>query len=188
MFRVVFLAFFGTAPAHAPAAHGAARRARSRTRARRAGRHVAARCGSWRSLALAIGVYFTLHHLEPEFESPGVADAGGGRRSPLGGILLAWLTYQRQAISADALASAFGPIRRAAHREASGSTTRFCWRLSRRPAGVRARRRLDRPLHRRRRVNVISAWTRDGRRRSCGGSRPAACRTTSSASPWACSR
>ena len=31
-----------------------------------------------------------------------------------GGILLAWLTYQRRAINAETLASAFGPIRRAA--------------------------------------------------------------------------
>jgi NADH:ubiquinone oxidoreductase subunit 5 (subunit L)/multisubunit Na+/H+ antiporter MnhA subunit len=30
------------------------------------------------------------------------------------GILLAWLTYERRVVSADALAAAFGPIRRAA--------------------------------------------------------------------------
>jgi len=72
-------------------------------------------------LAMAIGVYFTLHRHVPiestgaEFESPGwltpLAVALG-----LGGILLAWLTYQRRAISADSLASMFGPIRYAALR------------------------------------------------------------------------
>ena len=34
--------------------------------------------------------------------------------SAVGGILLAWLTYQRRAIDAGALARAFGPIRYAA--------------------------------------------------------------------------
>ena len=32
----------------------------------------------------------------------------------MSGIFLAWLTYQRRTISADALAATFGPIRRAA--------------------------------------------------------------------------
>jgi NADH-quinone oxidoreductase subunit L len=65
------------------------------------------------ALSMAIGIYFTFQHPEPEFVSPpwltpaavGVAVAG---------ILLAWLTYQRRAIDAARLASMFGPIRRAA--------------------------------------------------------------------------
>jgi len=66
------------------------------------------------AIALFIGLYFTFNHVEAEFEAPvwltpaavGVAVAG---------ILLAWLTYQRRAISEDALAAPFAPIRRAAH-------------------------------------------------------------------------
>jgi NADH-quinone oxidoreductase subunit L len=64
-------------------------------------------------LSMAIGIYFTLRHGEPAVASPGwlmplavgVATAG---------ILLAWLTYERQAIDANRLAQAFGPIRQAA--------------------------------------------------------------------------
>ena len=64
-------------------------------------------------VAMAIGIYFTLHHAEPEFVSPAwltpvaisVATAG---------IVLAWLTYQRRSINEEQLASMFGPIRRAA--------------------------------------------------------------------------
>ena len=72
------------------------------------------------ALSLGVGVYFAVAGpalpfgpAEPEFENPawlmpsavGVAVAG---------ILLAWLTYQRRAIDAAALAAAFGPIRHAA--------------------------------------------------------------------------
>jgi len=65
------------------------------------------------ALSMAVGVYFTVEHGEPEFTSPswltpsavGVAVAG---------IALAWLTYQRAVIDAATLASLFGPIRRAA--------------------------------------------------------------------------
>jgi NADH-quinone oxidoreductase subunit L len=64
-------------------------------------------------LSIAIGVMFTFHHPEPEFESPawltplavGVA---------LSGVALAWLTYQRGTISASRLAAASGPLRTAA--------------------------------------------------------------------------
>jgi NADH:ubiquinone oxidoreductase subunit 5 (subunit L)/multisubunit Na+/H+ antiporter MnhA subunit len=72
-------------------------------------------------LAMAIGVYFTLHRHVP-LESTGAEFASPGWLTPLavalglGGILLAWLTYQRRAISPDSLASMFGPIRYAALR------------------------------------------------------------------------
>ena len=64
-------------------------------------------------MSVGIGLFFLRHHAEPEFTAPawltplavGVAVAG---------ILLAWLTYQVRAISADLLARAFAPIRRAA--------------------------------------------------------------------------
>jgi len=64
-------------------------------------------------MSVGIGLFFLRHHAEPELTAPawltplavGVAVAG---------ILLAWLTYQVRAISADLLARAFAPIRRAA--------------------------------------------------------------------------
>ncbi len=63
--------------------------------------------------ALAIGGYFTLHHPETEFTVPGWLTPVAITVA-LSGILMAWLTYQRQTISADSLAAAFGPVRRAA--------------------------------------------------------------------------
>jgi NADH-quinone oxidoreductase subunit L len=63
--------------------------------------------------AMAIGIGFTIRPPEAEFHPPGwFAPVAVG--VALSGILLAWLTYQRRTISADALAAAFGPIRRAA--------------------------------------------------------------------------
>ena len=63
--------------------------------------------------ALAIGIYFTLHHPEAEFEAPGwLTPAAIG--VAVAGILLAWLTYERRSIDEERLAAAFGPIRRAA--------------------------------------------------------------------------
>jgi NADH-quinone oxidoreductase subunit L len=110
MFRVVILAFYGhpeahdVAPAHAPShdtdghAHGPAHDAPA-----------IMTMPLWilALLAMAIGVYFTLHRELPIESSAAIAMG-------LGGILLAWLTYQRRAISADSLASMFGPIRQAA--------------------------------------------------------------------------
>jgi len=61
-----------------------------------------------------VGVYFTFHHVEAEFESP-VWLTPAAISVAVGGILLAWLTYQRRSINEDSLAAAFGPIRRAAH-------------------------------------------------------------------------
>ena len=64
--------------------------------------------------AMGIGIYSTfIHHAEAEFVSPGwltpLAVAMG-----LAGIGAAYLTYQTRTISADTLASVFGPIRVAA--------------------------------------------------------------------------
>jgi NADH:ubiquinone oxidoreductase subunit 5 (subunit L)/multisubunit Na+/H+ antiporter MnhA subunit len=64
-------------------------------------------------LSMVIGGYTTFVHGEPEFTSPGwLAPAAIG--VAVAGIALAWLTYQRRRIDAAALASLFGPIRRAA--------------------------------------------------------------------------
>ncbi|MBX7186929.1 MAG: NADH-quinone oxidoreductase subunit L [Vicinamibacteria bacterium] len=112
MFRVVFVVFFGPAkPAHAhadPHAHADAHGT--------GGDPGLAMSGPLWVLALsalAIGGYFTLHHAEAEFTSPAWLTPAAVTVA-LSGIFLAWLTYQRQTISADSLASAFGPIRRAA--------------------------------------------------------------------------
>jgi NADH-quinone oxidoreductase subunit L len=109
MFRVVFLAFF--AAPHAPrVAHRASHHARDP--------HDAPGVMTlplWvlAVIAMAIGVYFTLHAPHAEFETPGWLTPAAIAVA-LSGILLAWLTYQRRIVSADTLAAAFGPIRRAA--------------------------------------------------------------------------
>jgi NADH:ubiquinone oxidoreductase subunit 5 (subunit L)/multisubunit Na+/H+ antiporter MnhA subunit len=64
-------------------------------------------------VAMGIGIYFTIRPPEAEFHAPGwLAPVAIG--VALAGIVLAWLTYQRRAVSADGLARAFGPIRHAA--------------------------------------------------------------------------
>ena len=79
----------------------------------------------------------------------------------LSGILLAWLTYQRRAISADALAGFFGPIRRAAIAKFwlddiyAGIYRHVLLALSR-AVGWVDRYLVDGVL------NVVSAWTLDG--------------------------
>ena len=128
MFRVVFLAFFGTPPA-AASAHGA-------TAPTQAGQHESAHHGAHEHdppapmllplwilalLSLAVGLYST-------FIGPGLVAAPEGaaeHAAPIwltpaavgvavAGIALAWLTYQRRTINAASLASMFGPIRHAA--------------------------------------------------------------------------
>jgi NADH-quinone oxidoreductase subunit L len=105
MFRVVFRAFFGPAAVAAemhPHAHDPP----------------ATMLGPLWLLALlsvGIGIYFTFVHPDPGFESPAwLMPAAVG--VAVAGIILAWLTYQRQAVDADRLAAAFGPIQRAALR------------------------------------------------------------------------
>jgi len=66
-------------------------------------------------MCLGAGTLFALWHPEAEFEAPGwLSYAAVG--VALAGIGLAYLVYQRRAISADALAAAFAPIRAAALR------------------------------------------------------------------------
>src|SRR3954469_15142880 len=124
MFRVVFLAFFGaSAIGHrasdieqpqdstdtAHHGHGAG----SAAHAHDAPFVMTGPLWLLALIAMAIGIYFTLHAPHAEFEAPGwVTPAAIG--VALAGILLAYLTYQRRAISADSLAAIFAPIRRAA--------------------------------------------------------------------------
>jgi NADH-quinone oxidoreductase subunit L len=144
MFRVVFLAFFGPAPAvvaHAVAVH--ARAVATPPRAAHAilhnetvveGAHVNQPPHAHEPPAtmllplwvlaigtMVVGVMSTLH-------LGGFAVAEGGEAAPgwltpaavgvaAAGILLAWATYQTGAINAVSLANAFGPIRAAAIRK-----------------------------------------------------------------------
>jgi NADH-quinone oxidoreductase subunit L len=106
MFRAVFLAFFGTAPSHP--SHD--------SHASHPSPHphdppptMALPLWILAFLSMAIGLYFTFTHPEPEFTSPGwLMPAAVG--VAVAGISLAWLVYQRRAISADRLANAFSPI------------------------------------------------------------------------------
>jgi NADH-quinone oxidoreductase subunit L len=68
-------------------------------------------------IAMGIGILLTIQPPRPEaeFHAPAWA-APIAIAAAFGGILLAWLTYQRRAISADTLASIFAPIRYAALR------------------------------------------------------------------------
>jgi NADH-quinone oxidoreductase subunit L len=103
MFRVVFLTFFGAAR-HGDG-HGAVP-------------HDPPALMSlplWilATLSLVIGGWTTLVHGEPMFEVPGwLAAVAIG--VAVAGIGLAWLTYQRQVVSADVLGRAMGPLRTAA--------------------------------------------------------------------------
>ena len=125
MFRVVFLAFFGPVgathasplqPRHATLPHD---------RHDPHGPHdppmtMALPLWILALLSMAVGIYFAVvgrvlpfGPAEHEFTSPAwLMPAAVG--VAVGGILLAWLTYQRRAIDAASLAAAFGPIRHAA--------------------------------------------------------------------------
>ncbi len=109
MFRVVFLAFFATPPAHDTHPHDPPMT-------------MALPLWILAVLSFGIGLYFTVAGpalpfgpAEAEFQGPTwlMPIAVG---SAVGGILLAWLTYQRRIIDAGALARACGPLRYAAMR------------------------------------------------------------------------
>src|SRR5882724_5716533 len=106
MFRVVFVAFFGAAAAgHGTGDH----------HVHDAPPSMALPLGILALLSVGIGVLFVFWHPRAEFEELGwltptavvVAFAG---------ILFAYLVYQRRAVSADTLATIFGPDRAAALR------------------------------------------------------------------------
>jgi NADH:ubiquinone oxidoreductase subunit 5 (subunit L)/multisubunit Na+/H+ antiporter MnhA subunit len=125
MFRVVFLAFFGDRGARREA-RGASVPAHREAHIAHPASHIAHRephdapalmtLPLWvlAIIAMGIGIYFTRHAPHAQFEAPGwLTPAAIG--VALSGILLAWLTYQRRIVSADALASVFlaDPARRA---------------------------------------------------------------------------
>ena len=109
MFRVVFITFAG-APAAAHAGHGDGDR-----HLHDAPPFMALPLWILAVMSVGAGVLFAFWHPEAEFEAAGwltptaVAVATAG-------IALSYLVYQRRAISADALASVFWPIRAAALR------------------------------------------------------------------------
>jgi NADH-quinone oxidoreductase subunit L len=115
MFRIVFLAFFGTEkPAHAgPEDPAHVDSGHSHGHAHDAPAVMSLPLWVLAVLSMVIGVFFTFHHAEPKFESPAwLTPAAIG--VAVAGIALAWLTFQRRTIDAEQLASAFGPLRRAA--------------------------------------------------------------------------
>ena len=158
MFRVVFVVFFGQPKAKAaPAAHG---HADAHGAGGDPGFSMAGPLWVLALLALAIGGYFTLHHPESEFVLPGWLTPVAVTVA-LAGILMAWLTYQRQTLSADSLARAFGPLYRAALAKFwIDDTFEAIYRGGllglARVIGWTDRYLVDGVL------NVISAWTLDG--------------------------
>jgi NADH-quinone oxidoreductase subunit L len=109
MFRVVFVTFAGV-PAAPPAGH------------RSDGSHVhdappfmALPLWILAVMCVGIGILFAAWHPAAEFEMLSWVTPAAIAVS-LGGIALAYLVYERRAISADALAKAFAPIRAAALR------------------------------------------------------------------------
>jgi len=105
MFRVVFIAFFGTASDHGHAgAH-----------AHDAPALMTVPLWILAVSSMTLGIGFAVKHPRAEFEAPGWV-------TPLAilvavaGIVLAWLTYQRRVVDAQKLANAFAPIRYAAER------------------------------------------------------------------------
>jgi NADH-quinone oxidoreductase subunit L len=155
MFRVVFLVFFGN--------RGSRSEARGPDNAVHAHDAPVVMTGPLWVLALiamAIGVYFAIHPPEAEFHAPGWT-APVAIAVALSGILLAWLTYQRRVISADMLAAAFGPIRRAALAkfwldDLYVGVYRHVMLAFARVVGWVDRYIVDGVL------NVVSAWTLDG--------------------------
>ena len=169
MFRVVFLAFFG---ARVPAAERTVAVLDSHDRGGASAHHHAPKHAHdapavmtlplWvlALIAMGIGIYFTLHAPEAEFHAPGwLTPAAVG--VALGGILLAWLTYERRIVSPDALARAFAPIRYAALRkfwldDIYVAIYRSVLLAFSRAIGWVDRYIVDGVL------NVVSAWTLDG--------------------------
>jgi NADH-quinone oxidoreductase subunit L len=109
MFRVVFIAFWGERHA---GGHGAAH-GHEGGHLHDAPAVMSVPLWILAVLSVGIGIYFVRHHGEPEFTAPGwLTPLAVG--VAVGGIVLAWLTYQARVVSADDLARAFAPIRRAA--------------------------------------------------------------------------
>jgi NADH-quinone oxidoreductase subunit L len=121
MFRVVFLAFFGDQGSgirdrkHGPALDPQSLIPDPHAHAHEHDPPLSMLVPLWilALLSMAVGVYFTFVHGEPEFTSPGwLTPAAVG--AAVAGIALALLTYQLGTINPASLASLAGPIRRAA--------------------------------------------------------------------------
>ncbi|MCC7008938.1 MAG: NADH-quinone oxidoreductase subunit L [Acidobacteria bacterium] len=113
MFRVVFLTFFGGAPVVAAVdngadAHGASHGAHDAPAVMGGPLWVLA------LLSLAIGLFFTWHHAPIEEQPAPAWLTPLAIGLALGGIGLAWSTYQRRLVQPRALALAMGPLRTAA--------------------------------------------------------------------------
>jgi NADH-quinone oxidoreductase subunit L len=108
MFRVVFIALFGAPAAHA-GAHGDAPHVHD------APPFMALPLWILAALAVGIGLFAPYVSWQAEFEAPGWVTVAAIAVA-VAGIALAYLVYQRCAISADALATVFAPIRAAALR------------------------------------------------------------------------
>jgi NADH-quinone oxidoreductase subunit L len=106
MFRVVFVTFFGTAAS----AHGA-----DEHHGHDAPPSMALPLWILALLSVGIGVLFAVWHPRAEFEELGWLTPTAVMVA-LVGIVLAYLVYQRRAISAESLARAFAPVRAAALR------------------------------------------------------------------------
>jgi NADH-quinone oxidoreductase subunit L len=170
MFRVVFLAFFGAPtaadvdPAHTEhshdVSHNAGRPGHGAAHAHDAPLPMTGPLWVLALIAMAIGLFFAVRPPHAEFQAAGwITPAAVG--VAVSGILLAWLTYQRRAISADALASLFGPIRRAALArfwldDIYVAAYRHVLLAFSRVVGWVDRYVVDGVL------NVVSAWTLDG--------------------------
>ena len=155
MFRVVFLVFFGHRAPDTGHGHG-----HGHGHAHDAPALMTLPLWILAIAAMTIGIGFTLRPPEAEFHAPGWA-APAAIGVALGGILLAWLTYQRRAISADTLASVFAPIRYAALRrfwldDIFIAIYRSVLLVFSRLIGWIDRYLVDGVL------NVVSAWTLDG--------------------------
>jgi NADH-quinone oxidoreductase subunit L len=112
-------------------------------------------------IAMAIGVGLTFFATDGAGEHPAAWLTPTAVAAAFAGILLAWLTYQRRAISADTLASTFAPIRYAALRrfwldDLFLAIYRGVLLAFSRGVGWIDRYLVDGVL------NVVSAWTLDG--------------------------
>jgi NADH-quinone oxidoreductase subunit L len=153
MFKVVFLVFFGPNPTNPtnPTNHS-----------NHGDPSLVMSAPLWvlAIAAVTIGLYFTVYRVEPEFISPGWLTPVAVTVA-LSGIAGAWLTYQRQIISADTLATVFGPVRKAALAkfwldDIYQAIYRHVLLAFARLIGWTDRYIVDGVL------NVISAWTLDG--------------------------
>ena len=162
MFRVVFVVFFGPNPTNPTNQPNPTNPSNHSNHPSHGDPSFAMSGPLWvlAVAAVAIGLYFTVYRVEPEFVSPAWLTPVAITVA-LSGIVGAWLTYQRQIISADTLAAIFSPIRKAALAkfwldDLYLAIYRYVLLAFARLIGWTDRYIVDGVL------NVISAWTLDG--------------------------